>query len=205
MLSLMEMESPHIFLNLINQPRGRMMMEMYCGLLLFINFFLILLQLMLRISLTLQASSFAQHFLPIVSLFSWPQRIPVTRHSIFLLGGDYSLFPRVRLLQKISSLAQLLPFQSPPQILDPSLRFLILLKDFDLINYIVFPKRSSLPHVSSIFSWTWILDTPKPPIILAGEMLYRNKSMPRKKRIRLSLIACRERSHWLQVDLQDQA
>lgn len=46
------------------------------------------------------------HFLPIVSLFSWPQRIPVTRHSIFLLGGDYSLFPRVRLLQKISSLAQ---------------------------------------------------------------------------------------------------
>lgn len=133
MLSLMEMESPHIFLNLINQPRGRMMMEMYCGLLLFINFFLILLQLMLRISLTLQASS-------------------------FLLGGDYSLFPRVRLLQKISSLAQLLPFQSPPQILDPSLRFvdplkfLILLKDFDQLNYIVFPKRSSLPHVSSIFS-----------------------------------------------------
>lgn len=163
MLSLMEMESPHIFLNLINQPRGRMMIEMYCGLLLFINFFLILLQLMLRISLTLQASSFAQHFLPIVSLFSWPQRIPVTRHSIFLLGGDYSLFPRVRLLQKISSLAQLLPFQSPPQILDPSLRFvdplkfLILLKDFDQLNYIVFPKRSSLPHVSSIFSWTWII------------------------------------------------
>ncbi|KAL0291391.1 UNVERIFIED_CONTAM: hypothetical protein Sradi_7028100, partial [Sesamum radiatum] len=78
--------------------------------------------------------------------------IPVTRHSIFLLGGDYSLFPRVRLLQKISSLAQLLPFQSPPQILDPSLRFvdplkfLILLKDFDQLNYIVFPKRSSLPH-----------------------------------------------------------
>lgn len=70
MLSLME--SPHIFLNLINQPRGRMMMEMYCGLLLFIiiNSNLILLQLMLRISLTLQASSFAQHFLPIVSLFS---------------------------------------------------------------------------------------------------------------------------------------
>ena len=26
-----------------------------------------------------------------------------------------------------------------------------------------------------------------------------------KKRIRLSLIACRETSHWLQVDLQDQA
>lgn len=65
---------------------------------------------------------------------------------------------QVRLLQKISSLAQLLPFQSPPQILDPSLRFvdplkfLILLKDFYLILYIVFPKRSSLPHFSSIFS-----------------------------------------------------
>lgn len=42
---------------------------------------------------------------------------------MFLLGGDYGMFPRVRLLQKISSLAQLLPFQSLPQILDPSLRF----------------------------------------------------------------------------------
>lgn len=75
------MGSLHIFLNLINKPRG--VMEMYCGLLLFIKSNLILLQLMLRISLTLQASSFAQHLLPIVSLFSWPQRIPVTRHSMF--------------------------------------------------------------------------------------------------------------------------
>lgn len=51
MLSLMK--SPHIFLNLINQPRGRMMMEMYCGLLLlFINSNLILLQKMLRSSLS---------------------------------------------------------------------------------------------------------------------------------------------------------
>ena len=143
------MGSPHIFLNLINQPRGRMMMEMYCGLLLFINSNLILLQLMLRISLTLQASSFAQHLLPIVSLFSWSQRIPVARHSMFLLGGDYSLFPRVRLLQKISSLAQLLPFQSLPQILDPSLRFvdplkfLILLKDFSLILWITDEERDA--------------------------------------------------------------
>jgi len=64
------MGSPHIFLNLINKPRGGMVMEMYCGLLLFINSNLILLQLMLRISLTLQASSFAQHLMPIVSLFS---------------------------------------------------------------------------------------------------------------------------------------
>ncbi|KAJ0427249.1 hypothetical protein HanRHA438_MTg0865021 (mitochondrion) [Helianthus annuus] len=46
----------HLFLNLINKPRGRMMMEMYCGLLLFINSNRILLQLMLRISLTLQAA-----------------------------------------------------------------------------------------------------------------------------------------------------
>lgn len=59
--------SPHIFLNLKNKQKR---MEMYCGLLLFINSNLILLQLMLRISLTLQASSFAQHLLPIVSLFS---------------------------------------------------------------------------------------------------------------------------------------
>ena len=149
------MRSPHIFLNLINQPRGRMVMEMYCGLLLFINSNLILLQLMLRISLTLQVR---KKLLPIVSLFSWPQRIPVTRHSMFILGGDYIMFPRLILLQKISSLAQ-----SLPQILDPSLRFvdplkfLILLKDFCLILWIVFPKTSSLPHVSSIFSWTWII------------------------------------------------
>lgn len=64
------MRSPHIFLNLINKTRGRMVMGMYFGLLLFINSNLILLQLMLRISLTLQASSLAQHLLPIVSLFS---------------------------------------------------------------------------------------------------------------------------------------
>lgn len=40
----------------------------------------------------------------------------------------------------------------------------------------------------------------KPLIILAGEMLCRKKSMPRKKRIRLSLIARGETSpsHWLQ-------
>ena len=145
------MRSPHIFLNLIHQPRGRMVMEMYCGLLLFINSNLILLQLMLRISLTLQASIFCR-------LFSWPQRIQVTRHSMFILGGDYIMFPRLRLLQKIRSLAQLLP-----QILDPSLRFvdplkfLIPLKDCCLILWIVFPKTSSLPHVSSIFSWTWTI------------------------------------------------
>nr|YP_009045815.1 orf221 [Batis maritima]AIC83418.1 orf221 [Batis maritima] len=45
----------------------------------------------------------------------------------------------------------------------------------------------------------------KPSIILAGEMLCRKKSMPRKKRIRLSLIARRETSHLMQVDLSDQA
>lgn len=45
-------------------------MEMYYGLLLFINSNFILLQLMLWISLTLQASSFTQHLPPIVSLFS---------------------------------------------------------------------------------------------------------------------------------------
>jgi len=40
----------------------RVVMEMYCGLLLFINSNLILLQLMLRISLTLQASIFCRLF-----------------------------------------------------------------------------------------------------------------------------------------------
>lgn len=202
--------SPHIFLNLINHSRGRMVMEMYFGLLLFINSNLILLQLMLRISLTLRASSFAQHLLPIVSLFSWPQRIPVTQHSMFILGGDYIMFPRLRLLQKISSLAQLLPFQSLSQILDPSLRFvdplkfLIPLKDCCLILSIVFPKTSSLPHVSSIFSWTWIICWSLQSFLLERCYAGRNQC-PGKKRIRLSLIACRETSHWLQVDLQDQA
>lgn len=64
------MRSPHIFLFLIKKPWRRMVMEMYYGLLLFINSNFILLQLMLWISLTLQASSFTQHLPPIVSLFS---------------------------------------------------------------------------------------------------------------------------------------
>lgn len=182
------MRSPHIFLNLINQPRGRMVMEMYCGLLLFINSNLILLQLMLRISLTLQASCFAQHLLPIVSLFSWPQRIPVTRHSMFILGGDYIMFPRLRLLQKISSLAQ-----SLPQILDPSLRFvdpfLILLKDFCLILWIVFPKTSSLPHVSSIFSWTWIICWSLQSFLLERCYAGRNQCLGKKEKDLVSLPA----------------
>lgn len=175
------MRSPHIFLNLINQPRGRMVMEMYCGLLLFINSNLILLQLMLRISLTLQASSFAQHLLPIVSLFSWPQRIPVTRHSMFLLGGE---FPRLRRLQKIGSLA--------PQILDPSLRFvdplkfLILLKDFCLI---LCPKTSSLPHVSSILSWTWIICWSLQSFLLERCYAGRNQCPGKKEKDWVSLPA----------------
>ena len=50
MFSLFNGVASYIFLNLINHPRA--VMEMYCGLLLFINSNLILLQLMLRISLT---------------------------------------------------------------------------------------------------------------------------------------------------------
>lgn len=104
---------------------------------------------------------------------------------MFILGGETSLFPRVRLLQKISSLAQLLPFQSLPHILDPSLRFvdplkfLILLKDFDLMNR--FPQKIELTscQFNLLMNLNHLL---KPPIILAGEMLYRKKSMPRKKR-----------------------
>lgn len=122
---------------------------------------------------------------------------------MFILGGDYSLFPRGRLLKKISSLAQLLPFQPLPQILDPSLRFvdslkfLILLKPFCLI---LCPQNIELTscQFNLLMNLNHLL---KPSIILAGEMLCRKKEMPRKKRIRLSLIACRETSHWLQVDL----
>lgn len=54
--------SPYIFLNLINQARGRIMMEMYYGFLVFISSNHILLQLMLQISLTIQASSFLNIF-----------------------------------------------------------------------------------------------------------------------------------------------
>lgn len=82
-------------------------------------------------------------------------------------------------------LAQLLPFQSLPQILDPSLRFvdplkfLILLKDFYLMNR--FPQKIELTscQFNLLMNLNHLL---KPPIILAGEMLYRKKSMPRKKR-----------------------
>ena len=110
----------------------------------------------------------------------------------------YFLFPRLR---KISSLAQLLPLQSLPQILDPSLRFvdplkfLISLKDF-VLSYA--PKhRAYLMSVQSslLMNLNHLL---KPSIILAGEMLCRKKSMPRKKRKRLRRIACVETGHWLQ-------
>ena len=126
---------------------------------------------------------------------------------MFILGGDYSLFPRVRLLQKISSDAQLLPFQSLPKILDPALSFVDPLKFLILLKaYESFSPKQKIELTSSQFNLLMNLNhLLKPPIILAGEMLYRKKSMPRKKIIRLSLIACRERSHWLQVDLQDQA
>lgn len=75
------------------------------------------------------------------------------------------------------------------------------------LSYLIyrFPKKIELTsfQFNLLMNLNHLL---KPPIILAGEILYRKKSMPRKeKRIRLSLIACRERSHCLQVDLQDQA
>nr|BAO50918.1 putative uncharacterized protein [Hevea brasiliensis] len=71
---------------------------------------------------------------------------------MFILGGDYSLFPRVRLLQKISSLTQLLPCQSLPQILDPSLRFVDPLKFLIevFLSYLMSPKhRAYLMSVQS--------------------------------------------------------
>ena len=179
------MRSPHIFFNLINQPRGRMVMEMYCGLLLFINSNLILLQLMLRISPTLQASSLAQHLLPIVSLFSWPQRIPITRHSMFLLGGETIMLPRLGLLQKISSRDQLLPFQSLPQIQDPSLRFVDPLDvSYPVAEFLSDFRKSFSQNIeltSSQFNLLMNLNhLLQPEIILAGEMLCRKKEKKNK-------------------------
>lgn len=103
---------------------------------------------------------------------------------MFILGGDYSLFPRVRLLQKISSLTQLLPCQSLPQILDLSLRFVDPLKFLILLKYfclILCPQNIELTscQFNLLMNLNYLL---KPSIILAGEMLCRKKEMPRKKK-----------------------
>lgn len=137
------MRSPHIFLNLINQPRGRMVMEMYCGLLLFINSNLILLQLMLRISLTLQVSSLAQ-------LLSFP--------VAFSDSGSLSQVRRSSLFSY--PVEGFLSYLMPQNIELTSCQFNLLMN----LNHLL-----------------------KPSIILAGDMLCRIKSMP--KRIRLSFIA----------------
>ncbi len=110
----------------------------------------------------------------------------------------YFLFPRLR---KISSLAQLLPLQSLPQILDPSLRFvdplkfLISLKDFCLI---LCPKTSSLPHVSSIFS----SHEPESFAEAFNHSCWRDAMQEeinaQEKRKILRRIACVETGHWLQ-------
>nr|YP_010048798.1 hypothetical protein J6695_mgp17 [Aquilaria sinensis]QPK77173.1 hypothetical protein [Aquilaria sinensis] len=128
---------------------------------------------------------------------------------MFILGGDYTMFPG-RLLQKISSLAQLLPLPaassdsgSLSQVRRSSQVYYPVEKKNDyLMNR--FPQNIELTscQFNLLMNLNHLL---KPSIILAGEMLCRKKSMPRKKRIRLSLIARRETSHWLQVDLQDQA
>nr|YP_010833595.1 hypothetical protein QLP06_mgp018 [Jatropha curcas]WFG81221.1 hypothetical protein [Jatropha curcas] len=179
------MGSPHIFLNLFNQPRGRMMMEMYCGLLLFINSNLILLQLMLRISLTLQASIFCR-----LSACSADLRGFQSPGTACLFSAAITVcFPG--LLQKIKSLTQLLPCQSLSQILDPSLRFVDPLKFLILLKYfclILCPQNIELTscQFNLLMNLNYLL---KPSIILAGE---RRNQCPGKKRIRLSLIACRE-------------
>ena len=106
---------------------------------------------------------------------------------MFILGGDYTLFPRGRLLQKISSLANSFPSQSLPQILDPSLRekplfFLIPLKDSCLILFMnCFPQNIELTscQFNLLMNLNHLL---KPSIILAGEMLCRKKSMPKKEK-----------------------
>ena len=197
------MRSPHIFLNLINQPRGRMVMEMYCGLLLFINSNLILLQLMLRISLTLQAwrpassadcqpvqltsedsSHPAQHVYSRRRLHyvSQANTTPEDQQSSPVASSDSGSLSQVRRSSQVSY-----PVEG-------------------FLSYLMnrFPQNIELTscQFNLLMNLNHLL---KPSIILAGEMLCRKKSMPRKKRKRLSLIACRETSHWLQVDLQDQA
>lgn len=107
---------------------------------------------------------------------------------MFILGGDYIMFPRLRLLQKIRSLAQLLPFQSLPQILDPVRRSSQV--SYPVEGFLSYLMPQNIELTSCQFNLLMNLNhLLKPSIILAGEMLCRKKSMPRKKRKRLFLIA----------------
>ena len=104
---------------------------------------------------------------------------------MFILGGDYIMFPRLRLLQKISSLAQLLPLQSLPQILDPSLRFVDPLDvSYPVAEFLSDFRKSFSQNIeltSCQFNLLMNLNhLLQPEIILAGEMLCRKKEKKNK-------------------------
>ena len=104
---------------------------------------------------------------------------------MFILGGDYSLFPQVRLLQKISSPVASLPVASSDSgSLSQVRRSSQLSYPVEgLLSYLMnrFPQNIELTscQFNLLMNLNHLL---KPSIILAGEMLCRK--MPRKKRIR---------------------
>lgn len=153
MLSLMEMESPHIFLNLINQPRGRMMMEMYCGLLLFINSHLILLQLMLRIhSSGQQLCSASSADCQPVLLTSEDSSHPA-QHLSSRRRNHYVAQARTTDEDQQSGPVASLPVASS----DSGSLSLVRRSSRPFPLQLVFRKsfsQESLPHLSSIFSFT---------------------------------------------------
>jgi len=180
-----------------------MVMEMYCGLLLFINSNLILLQLMLRISLTLQASC------PASSADCQPVQL-TSEDSSHPAQHVYSR-------RRLHYVSQTKTTPEDPQSSPVASSYSGSLSQVRRSSQVSYPVEGFLSYLMNRFpqnieltscQFNLLLNLNhllKPSIILAGEMLCRKKSMPRKKRKRLSLIACRETSHWLQVDLQDQA
>lgn len=176
------MRSPHIFFNLINQPRGRMVMEMYCGLLLFINSHLILLQLMLRIhSSGQQLCSASSADCQPVLLTSEDSSHPA-QHLSSRRRNHYVAQARTTDEDQQSGPVASLPVASS----DSGSLSLVRRSSRPFPLQLVFRKsfsQESLPHLSSIFSFTWIIC-----FSLKSFLLERCYAGRRKKR-RLSLIA----------------
>ena len=147
------MRSPHIFFNLINQPRERMVMEMYCGLLLFINSYLILLQLMLRIHSSGQqlCSVSSADYQPVL-LTSEDSSHPA-QHLSSRWRNHYVAQARTTLEDQQSGPVASLPVASS----DSGSLSLVRRSSRPFPLQLVFRKsfsQESLPHLSSIFSFT---------------------------------------------------
>lgn len=201
------MRSPHIFLNLINQPRGGMVMEMYCGLPFSCSSTRT--SHSSAVDVTDQPHSSGQQPCPASSADCQPvqltpedsshpaQHVYSRRRLHFVSQGKTT--PEDQQSSPIASLpSRFLRFWIP--LSGRNLSFFLSRWRILVLSYlwIVFPKTSSLPHVSSIFSWTWIICWSLQSFLLERCYAGRNQCPRKKKRIRLSLIVCGETSHWLQ-------